>query len=81
MVHIQLLDDGPILIRADEIQVGTGEEAETFSGTIALCRCGDSENKPFCDGRHQGLDIGSLPGTSITAGNQYESTGTMTPEE
>jgi CDGSH-type Zn-finger protein len=25
---------------------------ETKTGTVALCRCGSSQNKPYCDGNH-----------------------------
>ena len=29
-----------------------GNEFSTRKETIALCRCGASEGKPFCDGTH-----------------------------
>jgi CDGSH-type Zn-finger protein len=28
---------------------------ETRRGTIALCRCGASRMKPFCDGTHKSI--------------------------
>jgi CDGSH iron-sulfur domain-containing protein 3 len=40
---------GPITIRDFE-----GQEFVLPEGSaIALCRCGHSENKPFCDGTHK----------------------------
>ena len=40
---------GPIrLIDADGNEFDLGERGET----IALCRCGGSTTKPFCDGTH-----------------------------
>ncbi len=40
---------GPIkLIDADEREYEVGDRGET----IALCRCGGSTTKPFCDGTH-----------------------------
>jgi len=40
---------GPVrLIDADEREYDLGERGET----IALCRCGGSKTKPFCDGTH-----------------------------
>jgi CDGSH-type Zn-finger protein/uncharacterized Fe-S cluster protein YjdI len=44
--------DGPTNLRGDIAVVsGTGEVV--YEGTrISLCRCGASQNKPFCDGSH-----------------------------
>ena len=40
---------GPIkLIDADGAEYDLSERGET----VALCRCGGSTNKPFCDGTH-----------------------------
>ncbi len=30
-----------------------GNEIEARRGTIALCRCGKSSIRPFCDGTHK----------------------------
>ena len=45
-----------------------GAEIE-FQGTCALCRCGASENKPFCDGRHKkvGFDGAELADRTPTS--------------
>ena len=32
---------------------------EVKSGRFSICRCGVSENKPFCDGAHKGLGFDS----------------------
>lgn len=46
--------DGPLLVRGDfEIVSSTGETVESRRRTVALCRCGVSTIKPFCDGSHK----------------------------
>lgn len=51
LLKIKVLPDGPFLLQGKfEIQLadGTTEEKEK----AALCRCGASNNKPYCDGSH-----------------------------
>jgi CDGSH-type Zn-finger protein/uncharacterized Fe-S cluster protein YjdI len=44
--------DGPVYAHG-AIEIVDGDGALLFTDTrVALCRCGVSENKPFCDGRH-----------------------------
>lgn len=46
--------DGPYLIRGDfVIQDQEGNELPVERQTIALCRCGKSRIRPFCDGTHK----------------------------
>ena len=46
--------NGPILVRGPvEISGPRGGRADGASG--ALCRCGGSANKPFCDGTHKSI--------------------------
>lgn len=46
--------DGPLLVRGDIRLVGPdGEEIPRDRDPIALCRCGASKIKPFCDGTHK----------------------------
>jgi CDGSH-type Zn-finger protein len=55
---ILLLPNGPYYLLNDmkpkiveNLQNSKGEPLSTVSG-VALCRCGASKNKPFCDGTH-----------------------------
>ncbi len=58
-----LADDGPLVItvRKDAMLIASGpvtiNSADGTSATTrnkaALCRCGESENKPFCDASHK----------------------------
>ena len=44
--------NGPVYLRG-ELEIVTPEGEVLLKDTrIALCRCGASENKPFCDGSH-----------------------------
>ena len=46
--------DGPLLVRGPVRLVDMdGEEIEVGRETIALCRCGKSRIRPFCDGTHK----------------------------
>lgn len=46
--------DGPLIVRGDFVLTGTsGEKIPCNRRTIALCRCGLSAIKPFCDGTHK----------------------------
>lgn len=46
--------DGPLLIRGDfEFVSSDGEPIPRRRATVALCRCGASTIKPFCDGSHK----------------------------
>ena len=47
-------EDGPLLVRGDfALTTPDGESIETGRRTVALCRCGKSALKPFCDGTHK----------------------------
>jgi CDGSH-type Zn-finger protein len=46
--------DGPLLVRGPvTIQTQDGEDIEIGRKVVALCRCGKSRMRPFCDGTHQ----------------------------
>ena len=50
-VSIKLLENGPMLVKGNvsvTMLDGTSKEV----ANPALCRCGKSANKPFCDGAH-----------------------------
>ncbi len=51
---VTIFNNGPIRIEGDiSIVDATGKEFGLGGRTaIGLCRCGLSENKPFCDGTH-----------------------------
>ena len=46
--------DGPLLVRGDvDILLADGSAAPRRRRTVALCRCGASGIKPYCDGSHK----------------------------
>ena len=51
-------EDGPLIVRGDfELRTPAGELIEPGRPTIALCRCGKSAIKPFCDGTHKSVNF------------------------
>jgi CDGSH-type Zn-finger protein len=64
--------DGPLIVRGDFRLVDQdGAEIDPGRGTIALCRCGKSGIKPFCDGTHKraGFSAPSAPSRPRPAAN------------
>lgn len=50
--------DGPYLVRGSfELTDQDGEPIACSRSTIALCRCGRSQMRPFCDGTHKLVDF------------------------
>ena len=46
--------DGPLLVRGEvELHTADGTPIASHRRTVALCRCGLSALKPFCDGTHK----------------------------
>ena len=51
-------EDGPLLVRGDfTLLTPDGEVIEPGRRTVALCRCGRSAIKPFCDGTHKAINF------------------------
>ena len=52
-VTITVRENGPYLVRGPiQILDAQGNEFRVERETVALCRCGGSTTKPFCDGTH-----------------------------
>jgi CDGSH-type Zn-finger protein len=50
-VTIKISDNGPLIVQGDfKLIDATGQEVPVKKA--ALCRCGGSTMKPFCDGTH-----------------------------
>ena len=55
---ITVLDNGPYLVKGPVLLLDAeGNEYRSERATVALCRCGGSTNKPFCDGTHSKADF------------------------
>lgn len=54
MTIIRVRKNGPYRVEGDEVKVldWDGNEYRIERYPIALCRCGGSTTKPFCDGTH-----------------------------
>jgi CDGSH-type Zn-finger protein len=49
---IQVRNNGPYAVRGVKLIDQDGNEIPAPE-SFALCRCGQSSNKPFCDGTHR----------------------------
>lgn len=56
-LNISRASDGPLKVVGNvEITTGTGKKIAKLEKAF-LCRCGASQNKPYCDGSHKGIDF------------------------
>ena len=56
-IKIEILKNGPLLVHGDlEVKNNEGT-VDTPKKVTAFCRCGASQNKPFCDGQHRKVEF------------------------
>ena len=55
MITIKVRENGSLRVEGDDVKVvdAEGAEYQIRNRPFALCRCGGSANKPFCDGTHK----------------------------
>ena len=53
MAEVSVRDNGPLLVKGDFVVMDGAGNAYEKKDMMALCRCGSSANKPFCDGTHK----------------------------
>ena len=80
--QVVVSNDGPLYLTGNLSIAGAAEDMAGVRFRAALCRCGLSANKPFCDNSHRGSDsaepfhdagaVGSVGQPSIEEGGQLE---------
>lgn len=67
-VRITPYRNGPYLIRGAFTMVDQdGNEIEVKRRVVALCRCGRSQIRPFCDGTHKAIGFRAESGLPRSA--------------
>ena len=62
--------DGPLLVRGPfRIEDQDGEAIDAGREVVALCRCGKSRMRPFCDGSHKLVDFRAPSGREARGGD------------
>jgi CDGSH-type Zn-finger protein len=58
---ITINNNGPVRVEGDVVVVDAQGKEYGLAGrtVISLCRCGHSQNKPFCDGSHRAAGFSS----------------------
>lgn len=67
---IRLRDNGPLVIEGPVKVIdaeGNAFVIDTVKPAVALCRCGQSARKPFCDGSHRAAGFQSVERASPPA--------------
>jgi CDGSH-type Zn-finger protein/uncharacterized Fe-S cluster protein YjdI len=57
-LKIKLAEDGPIIFEGPVTVLGTNDTPQS-GARGALCRCGHSANRPYCDGTHRSVGFTS----------------------
>ena len=57
--QFRVLKNGPLEVSGKFTITGSDGQPVQTNGTVYLCRCGGSGNKPFCDGTHKSKGLHS----------------------
>lgn len=52
-VSVKIMVDGPIVLKGNFSIAYSDVSKDVQDGIISICRCGESDHQPFCDGRHR----------------------------
>jgi uncharacterized Fe-S cluster protein YjdI len=52
ILTVEVTPRGPYILNTQCVIIHADGHKEIKEGVVALCRCGASNNKPYCDGRH-----------------------------
>ena len=69
---VVVANHGPLYVRGNLAIDGAADDMEGTKHRAALCRCGESKNKPFCDNSHEKSgfdDRGAIGETSKATGS------------
>jgi CDGSH-type Zn-finger protein len=73
MTKITPYRNGPYLVRGPFVLVDQdGREIEVKRRVVALCRCGRSQTRPFCDGTHKAIGFRAESGASPSSTEALE---------
>jgi CDGSH-type Zn-finger protein len=61
-VTIEIIKNGPYIVTGDAALKDAEGNAYPKKGRMALCRCGASTTKPFCDGTHSKIGFQAAEG-------------------
>ncbi len=56
-LQLEVMANGPVLVKSDCEVIMPDGKREMKQKMVALCRCGGSANKPYCDGTHSSIDF------------------------
>ena len=72
MATITVRLNGPYKVEGDDVKVldWNGNEYAIAKRPFALCRCGASTNKPFCDGTHSKVGFQAAEAAGPSSGDK-----------
>jgi uncharacterized Fe-S cluster protein YjdI len=57
LVKVEVMQGGPLIVYGSIRVKGKDGQEELKANTCALCRCGASSQKPYCDGSHTDIEF------------------------
>jgi CDGSH-type Zn-finger protein len=72
MANIKVRQNGPYLIEGDDVTLvdWNGNPYQIAKRPFALCRCGGSTTKPFCDGTHSKIGFAAAEAAIAGSGDK-----------
>jgi CDGSH-type Zn-finger protein len=72
MATIRVRQNGPYLVQGDDVTVEdwNGNPYQIAKRPFALCRCGGSTSKPFCDGTHSRIGFAAAEAAVPQSGDK-----------